>query len=269
MYRLIVSDLDGTLLKDDHTLSDYSKAVIHKASGQGIDFMLATGRIFGGARQYAKELNLNTPILACNGALIKEAAGEMIFGKPIGEESLRDVFRLLSSRNLYFHCYAEENFYTKEFGHYLSQFYSFNLELPEEERFLMLEIDPYELVGKERIYKVLARCGGEDSRKELYRMLCEIPGISVTVSWYDTFDISADQVSKAAAIDIYAKEKGIRPSEIICFGDNYNDIEMLRFAGMGVAVENGVKALKEAADYVTTGNNEDGVAKAIEKFVFG
>jgi HAD superfamily hydrolase (TIGR01484 family) len=73
MYRLIVSDLDGTLLRDDHMLSEYTKAVIHRVSEQGIDFMLATGRIFGGARQFAKDLNLNTPILACNGALIKES----------------------------------------------------------------------------------------------------------------------------------------------------------------------------------------------------
>ncbi|MEL7655998.1 MAG: Cof-type HAD-IIB family hydrolase [Bacillota bacterium] len=269
MYRLIISDLDGTLLRDDHTLSDYTKAVIHRVSEQGIDFMLATGRIFGGAIQYAKDLKLNTPILACNGALIKEAQGKLLYGKPLKEEALAEVFEVLEERNLYFHCYGEESFYTEKFSDHLVGFYAFNKELPEDEQFPMIEIKPEDLLGRDTIYKVLARCAGEETRKELYNRLSEIPEISITTSWYDSFDICAEQVSKATAIDRYAKAKGIEPSEIICFGDNYNDVDMLQYVGMGIAVENGVEKLKEIADYVTGNNNEDGVAKAIEKFVFG
>lgn len=267
MYRLIVSDLDGTLLRDDHTLSEYTKAVIHRVSEQGIDFMLATGRIFGGARQFARELKLNTPILACNGALIKESAGKLLYGKPLQDETLCEVFQLLTGRNYYFHCYGEESFYTKKLGNSLTAFYLFNKELPEEDRFPMVEIDPMELIGQHTIYKVLARCEGEEERKALSSSLSEIAGASVTVSWHNTFDICANEVSKAAAIERYAKEKGIHRSEIMCFGDNYNDLDMLQYAGLGIAVENGVRELKEAADYVAASNNDDGVAKAIEKFI--
>ena len=269
MYRLIISDLDGTLLRDDHTLSDYTKAVIHRVSKQGIDFMLATGRIFGGATQYAKSLKLNTPILACNGALIKEAKGKLVYGRPLKEEALEEIFEVLKEMNLYFHCYAEESFYTEKFSSHLFGFYSFNQALPEEERFPMVEINPKDLIGKDTIYKVLARYSTEEQRQELYDRLSIVPGISITSSWYDSIDICADQVSKATAIERYAKSKGIDPSEIICFGDNYNDMEMLQYVGLGIAVENSVEALKEIADYVTGTNNEDGVAKAIEKFVFG
>ena len=269
MYRLIVSDLDGTLLRDDHTLSEYTKDVIHEVSEQGIGFMLATGRIFGSARKYARQLNLNTPILACNGALIKEADGNLLYGKPLVEKSLDEVFRLLMEKNLYFHCYGEDSFYTKQFPGSLVDFYAFDKGLPEDDRFPLVEIDPMDLIGKDSIYKVLARCEGEENRKELYDCLSDISGISVTVSWHNSFDICADQVSKASAIDRYAKEKGILPSEIICFGDNYNDIDMIQYAGLGVTLENGVNEIKEAADYVAAGNNEDGVARAIEKFVFG
>jgi Cof subfamily protein (haloacid dehalogenase superfamily) len=264
-----VSDLDGTLLSDDHTISDYTKSVIRRVSEQGIDFMLATGRIFGGARKYARELDLNTPILACNGALIKEADGKLMYGRPLPEDTLDEVFRKLTDRELYFHCYAEENFYTKKIAGSLASFYSFNSKQPEEDRFPMVEIDPMELIGKDPIYKVLARYEGEVNREELYHCLNAIPGTSVTVSWHNSFDICADQVSKSSAIDRYAREKGIEPSEIMCFGDNYNDIDMLRYAGLGIAPENAADPIKEAADYVTCSNNEDGVAKAIEKFVFG
>jgi Cof subfamily protein (haloacid dehalogenase superfamily) len=269
MYRLIVSDLDGTLLKEDHTLSEYTKEVIQRVSEQGIEFMLATGRIFGGAKKYARQLNLNTPILACNGALIKEADGSLVYGRPLQEKALDEVFRLLTEKDLYFHCYGEESFFTKQFSGSLASFYALDKGVPEEDRFPLVEIDPMELVGKETIYKVLARCEGEDNRRELYDCLTEIDGISVTVSWHNSFDICADQVSKASAIDRYAKEKGIQPSEIICFGDNFNDIDMIEYAGLGITLENGVKEIKETADYVTCSNNEDGVAKAIMKFVFG
>lgn len=269
MYRLIVSDLDGTLLRDDHTLSEYTKDVIHKVSEQNIDFMLATGRIFGGARHFAKELKLNTPILACNGALIKEAEGKLIFGRPIEPEALMQVFQILTDRKLYFHFYGEESFYTKKFSNGLARFYDFNKKLPEDERFPMLEVEPMDFSGQDTIYKVLVQCAPEkEVRKELQQQLLEVPGVSVTSSWYDTLDICAEGVSKASAIERYAKGKRINPSEIICLGDNYNDMEMIRYAGLGIAVENGVEELKEIADYITDRNNEDGVAKAIEKFIF-
>ena len=268
MYRLIVSDLDGTLLRDDNTLSDYTKAIIHRVSEQGIDFMLATGRIFGGARVFARELALNTPILSCNGALIKEADGKLLYGRPIEALPLTEVFKLLLNRKLYFHFYSENSFYTQKFSEHLKGFYAFNEKLSEKERFPMAEVDPLEMPGKETIYKVLVQCGEEkSSRRALYEELQEIPGISVTSSWSDTFDICADQVSKGLAIEQYAETKGIKPSEIICFGDNFNDLEMIQYAGLGIAMSNGVEELKKAADYVTIGNNEDGVAKAIEKFV--
>ncbi|MDF2654743.1 MAG: haloacid dehalogenase [Bacillota bacterium] len=268
MYRLIVSDLDGTLLKDDNTLSEYTKSIIHKVSEQGIEFMLATGRIFGGAKGFAKELNLNTPILSCNGALIKEAGGSVLYGKHIEPNPLTEVFTLLQGKELYFHFYGEEKFYTQKLTDYMSRFYDLNKKLEEQERFPIVEVDPFEVAGKDSIYKVLAHCGAEENaRDELYKLLNEIPGISVTSSWAGTFDICAEQVNKGIAIERYAAQKGIKPSEIICFGDNFNDIEMIQYAGMGVAVANAVDQLKDAADYVTTNNNEDGVAKAIEKLV--
>ncbi len=230
--------------------------------------MLATGRIYGGGRKFAKDLNLNTPVLACNGALIKEAAGKLLYGRPLEKNTLEEVIRFLIDRNLAFHCYGEDTFYTKKLIGHLVSLYAFNNELPEEERFPMVEVDPINLPKLDEIYKVLVHCDDVADKKELYDSLAAIQGTAVTVSWEETFDVTADQVSKSAAIDRYAREKGIATSEIICFGDNYNDIDMLQYAGLGIAVANGVEPLKEAADYVTGSNNDDGVAKAIEKFVF-
>lgn len=267
MYRLVVSDLDGTLLKDDETLSEYTKEVIQNISRKGVEFMIATGRIFGGAKRYAKELNLKTPILACNGALIKDVMGKLIYGNPIPPTALTEIFEVLTERELYFHSYGEDSFFTEKISGQMSRLVSVNRTLQVEDRIPLVEIDPMDLAKKETVYKVFARCSGEKSKEELYNRLTEIPGVAVTSSWQDSFDINAQQVSKGMAVEKYAAERGIDPSEIICFGDNFNDMEMIRFAGLGIATGNCVEPLKDVADYVTAGNNEDGVAKAIEKFV--
>ena len=93
--------------------------------------------------------------------------------------------------------------------------------------------------------------------------------IEITSSFKDNYEISAKGVNKGTAVAKYAELKGIRPEEIITFGDNHNDIEMIQYAGVGVAVDNAVEELKAAADYVTDTNENGGVGKAIAKFVFG
>lgn len=268
MYKLIVSDLDGTLLRKDHTISEYTKSVIKNVTNQGVQFMLATGRIFGGAKIFSQDLGIDTPILACNGGLIKDTKGKILFSKPIPSHSLIQVFQILMKHQYYFHFYGHENFYTQKFWEEWTTFYAFNELLPEHERFPMYEVsNPIDIVEKDPIYKVLVHCEGEEKRTELYEQLLKIPGISLTSSWSDSYDICASQVNKSFAIDKYAKEKGILSSEIICFGDNYNDMDMIKYAGLGIAVDNAVDELKSIADYITDTNDCDGVAKALEKFI--
>lgn len=268
MFKLIVSDMDGTLLRDDHTISDYTKSVIQRTVAASASFMLATGRIFGGARHYAEDLGLNTPILACNGALIKEANGNKLYGKPLSPQAAADVFQLLTEERYYFHFYGEDTYYTKELSPLFSRMYQFNQSLPENRRFAMKEVNPFDIPGQDDIYKILAHWGEGPDGNELREKLARIPGVAVTSSWHNTFDISAEGVSKSTAIARYAMEHGIAAEEIMCFGDNFNDIEMIQSAGLGIAVENAVPSLKQAANYIAGSNNQDGVAKAIEKFLF-
>lgn len=266
-YRLIVSDMDGTLLRSDHTISEYTREVIHDISDRGIDFMLATGRIFGGASHFAKELGLNTPILACNGALIKDMEGKVFSKRPIAPESLVRVFDLLTRNQCYFHFYGEENFYTRKFWDEWTTFYDFNKKLPEKDRFPMIEVPrPSDIIPKDQILKVLVHCEGETNRRNLFQQLSEIPHISITSSWSNSFDICAEQVNKSSAIAQYAVKQGISPAEIVCFGDNCNDMDMLQYAGLSIAVGNSVPELKEIAKIVTETNDQDGVARAIQRY---
>lgn len=268
MFKLIASDMDGTLLHDDHTISDYTKSVIRRAVAAGTSFMLATGRIYGGARHYALDLGLNTPILACNGALIKDTNGNKLFGRALSPKTATEVFTLLSAGNYSFHFYGEETYYTKKLSPEFSRLYQFNQNLPKDLRFPMKQVNPLDLPGQDDIYKILVHWGEGSDGRELKEKLSQISGLSITTSWHNSFDVSADGVSKSAAIAHYAKEKGIAAEEIICFGDNFNDIEMIQLAGRGIAMENAVPILKEIADEIAPSNNQDGVAKTIEKLLF-
>ena len=271
MYKLIVSDIDGTLIRSDFTISDYTKSVIREARASGVEFMLVTGRLFGAVKRYVRELELDSPVISCNGGVRKDSVtGRLLAGFPIPKEALTQVFRILMDNGIYFHFYGEENFYSQKFAYDGAGLYRLNQSLREEDRFPMFEVkDPFAVLEQEAIYKVLFRCVEPEDRiyyKELFRQL---PGIALTSSWSDNYEICAEGVNKGRAIQDYAESRGIAREEIISFGDNINDVEMIRYAGMGVAVANAEQELLDAADVITESNEEDGVAKAIQRYVLG
>ena len=113
MYKLIVSDIDGTLIRSDFTISDYTKSVIWEAREAGVEFLLVTGRLFGAVKRYTRELKLDSPVISCNGGVQKNSVtGELQAGSPISKEALTQVFRILMDDEIYFHFYGEENFYS-------------------------------------------------------------------------------------------------------------------------------------------------------------
>lgn len=271
MYKLIVSDIDATLINREFRIPEYNVEMIRRVRAEGIDFMLCTGRIFGSARPYAKFLNLNTPLITSNGAVTMEwESRRELFGTPMNPLLCAEIFEILDQNDLYYHFYSKESFYTRRFLHEGSAIRAMNEKLPSEERFPMLEIsDPAQVAQEDPIYKISVRCIREEDSEKFTRLFQGRDDIAVTSSFSDNFEISAPGVDKGAALARYAEMRGILPEEIISFGDNKNDVGMIRFSGVGVAVENAVEELKAAADYITDTNENSGVGKALAKIVFG
>lgn len=271
MYKLIVSDIDGTLIRSDFTISDYTKSVIQEAREAGVEFLLVTGRLFGAVKRYTRELKLDSPVISCNGGVQKDSVtGELQVGSPISKEALTQIFRILMDDEIYFHFYGEENFFSQKFAYDGAGLYRLNQSLREEDRFPMFEVkDPFAVLEQEAIYKVLFRCVEPEDRLYYKELFQQLPSISLTSSWSDNYEICAAGVNKGRAIQAYAESRGISREEIISFGDNINDIEMIQFAGMGVAVANAEQELLDVADVITESNEQDGVARAIERFVLG
>ncbi len=271
MYRLIACDIDGTLIRSDFKISDYTKDIIARAMEQDVHFILATGRIFGSARVYARQLELSAPIITCNGGVIKDLkTGEKLYGKPIEKELCKEIFKILDEGNRYFHFYGEENFYSERLIFDSQRMNQWNMTLPYEDRIPIMEVrDPYSIPDKDPIYKILFHAVEPEERKYYSELFSSMPGVTLSSSWKNNFELCGENVNKATAVDCYAASLGIRDSEVIAFGDNDNDIDMINYAGLGVAVANATARLLGVADYITASNDEDGVGKAIEKFILG
>lgn len=271
MYKLIVSDIDATLINSEFLIPDYNLEMIRRVREAGIEFMLCTGRLFGSARPYAKFLDLDTPLITSNGAITMEwRDGRELFGTPMNPETCREVFRILDEMNMYYHFYSKDTFYSRKTPQELRSFRIMNEKLPEDERFPMLQTDdPAADAVRDPVYKISVRFSDPGDGERFLRRFEGREDIAITSSFSDNYEISAPGVDKSVALARYAEMRGIRPEEIISFGDNKNDIGMIRYAGVGVAVANAVDELKEAADFITDTNENSGVGKALAEIVFG
>lgn len=273
MYRLVAIDLDGTLLDTNKEISEKNKTAIHMATEKGVKIVICSGRVYSGARIYAKQLGIMDPIIACNGAIIRENTdGKVIYSDFMNTEDCLRILDIFHENNIYFHVYAGETMLTERLDYNSLKYYEKNKALPEKDR---VEIDIVtdmerklrELDGK--VLKFVAVSDDSELLATVRKKLSVVETVDVTSSNYNNFEVVNKGVNKGKALERLAEVLKIPPQEMIAIGDNENDIPMFDFAGLGVAMGNAEGCAKEAADYITAANTEDGVAKVIEKFILG
>jgi Cof subfamily protein (haloacid dehalogenase superfamily) len=145
-----------------------------------------------------------------------------------------------------------------------------NKDLPKDKQIDIRVVDNWEKTFEEYKNEILKCICIDDDIEKIKRAkeeLLKYDDLEVVSSNYNNFEVMCKGVSKGRAVEILAGYYNIKKEEIICIGDNENDLSMIKYAGLGVAMGNGEKYVKDSADYVTSTNNEDGVAKVIEKFI--
>lgn len=267
MYRLLVMDMDGTLLNDDGFISKKNMEYIELARQAGVKVVLATGRLLASADYFANRLNLSGPIISSNGALIVDGTGEIIHNRSLKDSEVLEVSRCAEKLGVYYHLYGREKIYIKDFSEEILKYYrdsngKFQVRIQE---FKNIE----NIINEENIQitKILFKEGDEEKRKLLYENLKKIKGIDITSSWHDNLEVLSCGVSKGAALKFLTEKYNLDREAIIAIGDNENDLSMIEYAGLGVSVANGVELLKEKADYITSSNEEDGISEVIKKFI--
>jgi Cof subfamily protein (haloacid dehalogenase superfamily) len=284
--RLLALDLDGTLLNNRGQISERNRLVIDRAREDGVQVAVVTGRRFRDSRPVALELGLDVPLIAHNGALTKHARTlETVAVLPLPLDAAHDALRigraagadaLLSDDHeglgtLVFDHLSGDNVAVHKYVAWAKRIHG-----DEDGRNAVQQVESLEqYLDHEPVH--LAFSGGCENMDKLAEVLkCELNDrVKILCTKYPKqdftlLDIVHPAASKGAGVAAVAAELNIAPEEILAIGDNYNDLEMLLFAGVGVVMANAPQSMREISGFFpTTSNEEDGVALAIEHFVFG
>lgn len=264
---LIALDLDGTLLTDDKTISPFTIEVIKEVIEKGHIVVIATGRPRRASIQYYQLLQLSTPMINYNGALICHPKNNS--WETLHEPISRDVtFNVLDA------CYTthvqnilaevQDHVYLDQHDEEIIDLFQLNKDfkapLTVGKLLDRLETDPTALLVRPDI----------DHLDVLITELDDYVDVIAHRQWADPFpviEIMKKGIHKAYGIQKLAKHFDIPKERIIAFGDENNDLEMIDYVGIGVAMENGNPELKKIADHVTDTNENDGVAKLLKQLI--
>lgn len=271
-YKLVVTDMDGTLLNSQGKVSDENKEVLIKLQDEGVHVAVATGRIYASARIFAKYIGVKTPIIACNGALVRKIDNDKpLYESYLNKKDCGKIVDICRKHNVYHHFYTDDTFYTERLDKSSLRYSEWNKTLTEEER-INLEVieDAYDVINNlnEKIFKFLIIDEDVNLLKKIRGELSQISGVECCKSRYDNLEIMNKGVEKGKAVKSLADSLGIKQEEVICLGDNENDISMIKYAGLGIAMGNAEDIVKKTADYVTEINDKNGVAEALKKFIY-
>ncbi|WMJ80579.1 sugar-phosphatase [Clostridium sp. MB40-C1] len=265
MYKLIALDMDGTLLKNDKTISEENLKAIKKAKEKGVKVVLSTGRPKKGIEKYLKELDLLSNEDYCityNGSLvINTGTDEILYNKLLTHEDVHYLYDLSKKLDVNIHALTYDSCISPRLSKYTEVEVSINGINFEK-------IDFYNLDSSMSVIKVMF----VDEPVKLSEIIDNLPEevyekYTVVRSAPYFLEFLDKEVNKGAGVKILAESLGINQNEVICIGDAGNDIHMIKYAGLGIAMENGFPETKKSADYITHSNEENGVAHVIDKFI--
>lgn len=270
VYKMIYSDLDGTLLNSKKEISKVNRDVISKLDEKGIIFGIATGRIYPAAKMYSKELNLNSPIICCNGALVVDPRnGHAVISNTIENSKVKEIISIIKKYDVYFHFYTIDTIYAEEEKYIVKYFKELSKDKEEDEKVKTVVKSSIEdlITDEMEIFKVGVFVDDSLESNNMIKELLLIEGVSGYKSLGYMFDIVLNGVDKGRALEQLGELLNVKREEIMVFGDNENDINMIKYAGMGIAMENAGEDVKSVSDYIAKSNNEDGIFHAVEHFI--
>lgn len=271
-YKLICIDMDGTLLDDKHEVSQENKEVLKEAVNKGIKVAITTGRLFTSAKYYSDIIGIKAPIIASNGAYIREKdSDKAIYQSTLTTKEAEEIIDTIGKYNLRV-CYnTSDTVIHKEELKSDHAYKIMNKKLPEKDRVKFDMVEDFKKVFPKYEGNILkAICIEENDKEKLNKAKNELLSLNkyeVVSSWDNNFEVMKKNTNKGSAVKALSEILGINREEIICIGDSENDLSMINYAGLGIAMGNAMEIVKDAADYVTDTNINSGVAKALRKFI--
>lgn len=269
--KLIALDLDGTLLTNEKKISPYTMEILEKAIEQGVIITIATGRPFMGIPEELRTFQGIQYAMSSNGAkIINVANGDIIMENLLPAELAMKMLEIGNHYDALQEVYFEDQGYVDEDKMKHLEKYHHNPNMWEYFRTTRKQVPDIISLAKEKhqdMDKVQMLFADLSERDAAWKEIEKVEGVTQVDSLGYNIEINAAGVNKGAMLLELGAMLGIKREEIMACGDGQNDIAMVQMAGLGVAMGNAKDSVKKVADYVTDTNEEQGVAKAIKKFV--
>jgi Cof subfamily protein (haloacid dehalogenase superfamily) len=260
--RLVLSDVDGTLVTQDKVLTDRSVEAVRRLRAAGILFAVTSGRPPRGMEMLVEPLDLSTPVAAFNGGLVVEPDMSVLEQKAIPGELVARIVALLESSGLDVWIYQGADWYVRD------------LEGPHVAReAFTVQFDPTVVESYDGISQGVAKIVGVSDDHELVASVAAAAHdqfgdhVSAARSQPYYLDVTHPQANKGGVVKFLSAKYGIPPEEIATIGDMPNDVLMFAHSGLSIAMGQSGREVHRAARRVTTSNEEDGFANAVERFI--
>jgi Cof subfamily protein (haloacid dehalogenase superfamily) len=280
--RLIICDLDGTLLNSRKLISPENLAAVREARSRGIFVTICSGRVHPMLEAYSRTLNIQGPLIAANGGVIFDTRnGEILYRNLAEGEKIYHLLRFCLKHGMDHIVVSSRACWYSENSRRIRRFEQYN-DIAEADKLQPIPLrrfgagtdaagaetgNNYREALKDGIYKVLISGISPKEQVMIEAYIRSLGGLSSTSSEPDLLDVSAEGVDKGNGVRILAKHLGLIKEQICVFGDYWNDIPMMEAAGLPIAMGNGDSRVKACALAVTGSNDEDGVASAIKKYI--
>ncbi|MGE6554355.1 Cof-type HAD-IIB family hydrolase [Exiguobacterium artemiae] len=282
--KLLISDMDGTVLSSKQKIEPETIAAIEAAKEQGIDFAIATGRNYLNAKELTDQAGITCPIIASNGARVLTVDGEELSATTLTSEQAQQIYGIISQYEVFFEMFCDQGLVTAQ-GSTIDAAYDSLKEMSQESdrakdvldffhnRYYVNEdvkmIDGFRSFIRNQagqVFKFISFSFDQELMKKIWEEIEQkVDGIYVTSSGHDNIEVMALGADKGTAVKTLAKHLGVAIEEVAVIGDNLNDVPMFKVAGMAIAMGNGHDDAKAIAHQVTKTNDENGVGYAIRQ----
>ncbi|MFW7374086.1 Cof-type HAD-IIB family hydrolase [Vagococcus fluvialis] len=281
MIKMIASDMDGTLLSSHLAISETNKEAVLEAQAQGIEFMVATGRAYSEAKPALDDAGIKCCMITGNGAQIFDENGEAIVTFSIDKKTTKEIMTTLREKNLYFELMTTNGVYAESQPQRVENFatllanqvphLTFKMAIAMASTHLNMlpvhYINNYDDLLVDDSVEILKVIAFSDEGPTLLRPIAdelEANGpLYVTASFPNNIEINHKDAQKGNAVKLMAEKRGIELEDVMTIGDNFNDVSMLKVAGVSFAMGNAEEDVKKIAKYEADTNMNHGVGKAI------
>lgn len=287
MFKVVFSDLDGTLLLPDSTITKENIKAIKELEKNNIKFVVLSGRSYGQMKNVIDELlenNIKFSAIGTNGAELINDSGESTYFKFLEKEAIKEIVQKCDDMKLFYQIYTDKGSVTKKIENSYEEVRNLIESIVENKKYIdeiakkvhksmheetdvVYDIETHLAQKYMNVTKIIIMSADNEKLEYISKSIDDICDVEITSSAKNTIEIGVNGINKGFAVKEYAKINNISLDEVMCIGDNYNDVPMLEIAGMSVVMGNASDEIKKYGKFITKSNLESGVAYAIDELI--